>query len=151
MKFELVNPDDEKSIEIISDWYYSEWKIPKEKTIANLKSRTSNSQFQVLMTLNGVPISTGGLYNHIGLLDKVPRLNIFKNWLALVYTIPDMRHKGYGALLCDHISSNSKKIGINEIYLFTDTAEKLYIRLGWHVIERLTIDDRNIAVMKKDV
>jgi GNAT superfamily N-acetyltransferase len=100
--------------------------------------------------INDVPIATGGLYNHVGLLDKEPRFKIYKNWLALLYTIQDMRYHGFGALICRHIEEHSKQIGINEIYLFTDTAESLYTRLGWHPKERLNFGERNIVIMKKD-
>ncbi len=37
------------------------------------------------------------------------------------------------------------------MYLFTDTAESLYERLGWHQLERLFLGERNIVVMKKSL
>jgi N-acetylglutamate synthase-like GNAT family acetyltransferase len=152
LNFQLVKPEDDSTIEHIAEWYFKEWKIPKDQSLIKLKTITSSpTQFQVLTTLDGVPISTAGLYNHIGLLDKVPRLSIYKNWLALVYTIPSMRQKGYGALICNYIHDHSKKIGLNEIYLFTDTAESLYERLGWKALERLPLGNRNIVVMKKEL
>lgn len=103
------------------------------------------------MTLDGTPVSTGGLYDHVGLLDKVPGLKIHKKWLALIYTIPDKRSKGYGALICKFIQDHAKNLGLNKIHLFTDTAEHLYKRLGWTEIEKITISDRNIVIMTKDL
>jgi len=67
----------------------------------------------------------------------------------LVYTIPDNRKKGLGALICNYIQNHVKKLGIKEMYLFTDTAESLYERLGWYQLERLLLDARKIVVMKK--
>lgn len=152
INFQIVQPNDQATFQLIADWYLSEWKIPRDKTIQRLQTITAdNSQFQILMTLNGIPISTGGLYDHVGLLDKEPRLKIHKHWLALVYTIPDKRHQGYGALICKHIQDVSKKIGLDTLYLFTDTAEELYKRLGWTEMERLAMGDRKIVVMKKDM
>ena len=90
--------------------------------------------------------STGWL-----LLDKEPRLKIHKNWLALVYTTPDKRQQGYGALICKHIQDHSRSLGLDTMYLFTDTAEQLYQRLGWTEMERLAMGDRNVAAMKKDL
>jgi GNAT superfamily N-acetyltransferase len=110
-----------------------------------------NSQFQILMTLDGIPVSTAGLYDHVGLLDKEPRFKIHKNWLALVYTIPDKRHQGYGTLICKHIEGLSKKMKLDTLYLFTDTAEQLYIRLGWTEMERLSMGERNVVIMKRDL
>jgi hypothetical protein len=150
IKFQILQPNDLISFQLIADWYLSEWKIPINKTIQRLQNITEDgSQFQVLMTLDSIPISTGGLYNHVGLLDKEPRLKIYKHWLALVYTTPENRHKGYGTLICDYIQNRSKQIGVDTMYLFTDTAEKLYTRLGWAAMENIIFGERNITVMNK--
>ncbi len=148
--FQLINQNDSKEMELISEWYFEEWKIPKEKTIQKLKTLFIEKQeFQILMKIGELPIATGGIFTHVGILDKLPRLKIYKNWLALVFTIPEQRKKGFGEILCKQIESNSKKIGLNEIYLFTDTAESLYIKLGWKELERVNLDNRNIVIMKK--
>lgn len=152
IKFQILRPNDQATFQLIAGWYLSEWRIPRDKTIQKLHTiAADNSQFQILMTLEGTPISTGGLYDHVGLLDKEPRLKIYKNWLALVYTVPDKRHKGYGALICKHIQEQSKSLGVDTIYLFTDTAESLYKRLGWTEMERLAMGDRNVVLMKKEL
>lgn len=150
--FRTLQPTDQKAFQFIADWYLDEWKIPQEQTIQRLESiTTDSSQLQVLMTINDSPVATAGIYNHVSLLDKVPRLKIYPNWLALVYIIPKERHKGYGALICDYIQDLSRKSGLDTIYLFTHTAEQLYKRLGWIEIERLNFGDRNIVIMKKDL
>lgn len=60
IKFQIVQPNDQTTFELIAEWYLSEWKIPREKTIQRLQTITAdNSQFQILMTLDGTPISTG--------------------------------------------------------------------------------------------
>ncbi|MBA0882403.1 GNAT family N-acetyltransferase [Flavobacterium undicola] len=149
LEFHIVYPDDQETFQLIANWYLSEWKIPTDKTIQRLKTITADkSQFQVLMTLDNIPVSTGGVYNHVGLLDKEPKFKIHKNWLALVYTIPDQRNKGYGALICKFIQDHSKTLELNTLHLFTDTAEQLYKRLGWTAVERLAMGDRNLVVMK---
>jgi GNAT superfamily N-acetyltransferase len=150
--FHKVQPGDNKLMQLIADWYLSEWNIPVTKTIERLKAITiDNSQLQVIMMLNDVPVSTGGLYNHVGLLDKEPGFKIYKNWLALVYTTPAMRHQGYGALICNYIQEYAKQLGVEAIYLFTDTEERLYQRLGWYPLERVTLGERKIVVMKKEL
>lgn len=152
IKYRIIKPDDNEYIGLIAESYFKEWVIPIDKTIQRLQSSTADqSQFQVLMTLEGIPISTGGLCNHVGLLDKEPRLKIYKNWLALVYTTPDKRHQGYGASICKYIQDHSKKLGLQTMYLFTYTAEQLYKRLGWTVMETLAMGQRTIVIMKKEL
>lgn len=92
IKYEMVRPDDNKNIELIADWYLSEWNIPIQVTIDKIKKLSGDHyEFQILMTLDNKPIAAGGLYSHVGLIDKEPRLKIYKNWLALVYTTPENR------------------------------------------------------------
>ena len=152
IKYQLITADDNENIELIADWYLSEWNIPIQTTIEKTKNLSGeNHEFQILMTLDNKPIATGGLYNHVGLLDREPRLKIYKNWLALVYTKPDKRGKGLGALICNHIQDYSKDLGLKDIYLFTHTAENLYKRIGWKQLERLALGGKDIVVMKKEL
>jgi len=77
----------------------------------------------------------------------VPRLNEYKDWLALVYTIPGERGKGYGAQLCNFIMVRAKEKGVKKMYLFTEKAESLYMRLGWTMLEKLFEGERELTVM----
>ncbi len=152
IKYQLIEPGDIKNIELIADWYLSEWNIPIQITIEKIKKLSvSNYEFQVLMTLDNKPIATGGLYRHAGLLDNEPGFKFYKNWLTLVYTIPKERQKDYGALICKNIQEHAKKLGLEKMYLFTDTAERLYNRLGWTEFERLQLGNRNVVVMEKNL
>src|SRR3954464_2713054 len=151
-EFDIISPKDNKTIELIADCYLSEWNISKDKTIHKINSFAHDtSQFQAVMTLNGVPVTTAGLYHEVGLLDKEPRFRAYQNWLALVYTIPVERHKGLGALICNYIDDRARKLGVQEMHLFTDTAEPLYKRLGWQEAERFALGERNVVVMKKNL
>jgi len=152
IKYQFITPDDNKNIELVADWYLHEWNIPIQTTTDKIKNLSAdNYEFQILMTLDNKPIATGGLYNHVGLLDKEPRLKIYKNWLALAYTKPESRGKGLGALICNRIQDHSKDLGLKDIYLFTHTAENVYKRLGRQQLERLALGGKDIVVMKKNL
>jgi GNAT superfamily N-acetyltransferase len=103
------------------------------------------------MTIDNLPIATAGLYHYVGLHDYFPKYKEYPLWLALVYTLPEYRGKGYGSMLCEKIQTLVGDLGFNEIWLFTDTAESLYQRLGWQVVERITLKHRNIVIMKKNI
>ena len=152
INYQLILPDDHQNIQLIADWYLSEWNIPVQSTIEKIKKLANeNHEFQVLMTLNDLPVATAGLYHHVGILDREPRLKIYKNWLALVYSKPEIRGKGIGSLICTQIQEDSKKRGLKDIYLFTHTAESLYKRLGWQQLERLSLGEKDMVIMKKDL
>ena len=78
-------------------------------------------------------------------------MKIYRDWLALVYTLPQERGKGYGTLLCQYMQEHAQEMRIENVYLFTDTAESLYKKLGWREIERLHYKTRNVIVMSKEL
>lgn len=152
IEFKIVTPNDKQTFEVIANWYVNHWKIPKERTLTRLDEITNDAlQFQVLMLVNDLPVATGGVYSWVSILDKVAYLNEYKHWLALIYTDDAHRQKGYGALLCKFIQNHAKKLGLKKLHLYTDTAERLYARLGWQVLERILVAERNVVVMDFDL
>ena len=150
--YKKITPADTELISLIADWYFDEWNIDKAATIERLNGFPDHGMpFQLVMTLDGTPIATGGVYHHVGLLDAVPRLKELQPWLALVYTVPEHRGKGYGAILCEEIQRIANELGTKELYLFTHTAERLYKRLGWEQLERIDLKGKDIAIMKKEL
>ncbi|TGM25890.1 N-acetyltransferase [Leptospira selangorensis] len=149
IEFQIVSPIDEDQILLIANWYHEEWKIPLDKCLLKVKSVVNDeSQIQVLMKVDSIPVATGGIYTHVGLLDVVPRFKEFKHWLGLVYTIPAERQRGYGGLLCQHLESMAKERMMAELYLFSDTAVSLYKRLGWKDLEIVPYGTRTVTVMR---
>lgn len=83
LMFQLVEPTNSEVISLISSWYHSEWKIPVQKSQQRITTiAQSETQFQVVATVDNVPIGTAGVYHHVGLIDKQPRFGVHKNWLA---------------------------------------------------------------------
>ena len=148
--FHKITPADKKSIEQIADWYKSEWNISMEMTIQRITSfPISGFPFQVLMSVDDVPVATAGIYSQVSLLEYDARFRIYSPWLALVYTLPRERKKGFGALICERIELMSKEIGLKEIYLYTFTAESLYKKLNWEQVERFDYRGKDAVLMKK--
>lgn len=139
-------------IKLISEWYFLEWGIEKIQTINNFNNiLNSEDQFQLLLLGDNIPLATAGLYHEVGLTKKNPSYKIYKNWLALVYTVPSQRGKGLGKLICKEIEKVSKQNKITNLYLFTDNAENLYKRMNWEILERISYGERNIVIMNKEL
>lgn len=150
--FSIVSPSDISTQQLIADWYDLEWRIEPAKTHAELAShRIDGVPFQLLMTLGGEPVGTGGVYTRVGLADHVPRYEAVGPWLALMYTVPSQRRKGLGARLCSELHDRARDFGATELYLFTSTAERLYRRMGYKAIEILHYRGREIVVMRTDL
>ena len=150
IQFERVNSGDSRTIGKIAGWYSAEWQMEPAKTIQKISAFPDQGiPFQILISVDGIPVATGGLYEHVGLLDVAPRFKIYGPWLALVLTIPEYRKKGYGTLLCEEIQDRAKELGLKELFLFTRTAESLYRRMGWTLIEQNNMKGQDVFVMKK--
>lgn len=154
LTIERVNPADIELITQIANWYFDEWKIPTEKTIKRIsKYKKTGYPFHIVVKKDGKPIATGGLYTDdgMGLPTLMPAYrNKYEPWIALLYTIPEIRGKGLGAILTTIVEELGAELGFNTQYLYTFTAESLYTRLGWEVIERLTYNgNENTVVMRK--
>ena len=150
IQFHILTASDSEAIKTIGGWYEDEWGIAREKSHDNiLKAINDEQQFQVLLSVDGRPVSTAGMYRKVSIVDTVPELSKYSTWLALVYTVPECRGQGWGELICSYVQEHAKTKGIRDLYLFTDTAERLYRRLGWAVLDRLTVGSRNVVVMTK--
>ncbi len=145
-------PDDTALIQLIASWYFQEWKLPLEQTVARLfKIAADPDQVQLVFFKGSMPVATGGIYYHVGLLDRVPRLRVHRHWLGMVYTVPEQRNKGYGAKLCRSLANAAKDLGMDELHLFTDTAANFYRKLGWTEVEVLEIEERNLTIMRLQI
>ncbi len=154
MKIEFIKLNNQplEYINLISEWYFLEWGIDLDQTKEKLNHIIkSKDQFQILLLCNHIPVATAGVYHEVGLTQKIPEYKIYKNWLALVYTIPSFRGRGLAKLLCQEIEKNSLSINVTTLYLFTDTAETLYKKMNWEILERISYGERNIVIMKKEL
>ena len=147
-----VQSNNDGLIEIISNWYLDEWKIPIDYTHQRLTNIPNNDViFQLILLKDDEPIATGGLYNKVSLLNVHPKFKKFSPWIALLYTTKKKRNLGFGELLLRKIEDTSKEIGFKLIYLHTFTAEKLYLKNNWKPIERVPYKDHVTVVMKKEL
>lgn len=145
IEYYFVNPNDLKSMTLIANWYLQEWNIPPDTTIKQLSLLLANGvPFQIIMTLDGSPIATGGLYNHTAQHDHEPFFKIPGAWFVLMYTSNANRNHGYGGLLCEEIQRLSKEFGLKQIFLFAYMGETLY-KTTW-----VGADSKNHFVRKRD-
>jgi len=152
IEYRNISPNDTEAINQISDWYLNEWKISKIKTTKSLtESNNQNVIFQTIMTDEKKLIGTGGLYHKVGIQSRIKKYENYSPWIALMFTEPKIRGKGYGGKLLKEIELEAKRKGFDKIYLFTHTAESLYKRKGWNEIDRYNIEGKNIVIMDKKI
>ncbi|MDQ1080463.1 GNAT family N-acetyltransferase [Pseudoroseomonas cervicalis] len=92
---------------------------------------------------DGVPLGTASLA--AGDLEARPLLT---PWLAGLYVVPEARRQGHAARLARAVQQAARAQGAAELWLYTDSAEALYERLGWVCVERLPQGAGEIALMR---
>lgn len=65
---------------------------------------------------------------------------MYKPWLASLYTKPEHRGKGIGQQLVDKTVSVVKELGFKQLYLRTEDAADYYRSRGWAYLETVSDD-----------
>lgn len=137
---------------LFAQWYESEWQFAPTITMERLAAlRSPDVPYQAAVWKDGVPIATGGIYHTVSIHRTYPHLAQLQPWLALVYTVPEQRGKGIGAMLCRYLMDHAQQLGYRSMYLHTRTAQSLYERLGWTVREEVEVGERTFAIMQLDL
>lgn len=97
--------------------------------------------------LNGRPTGTASLAAED--LDERPDLT---PWLAGVYVVPGARGRGFATKLVATVEQASRLSSIPVIWLYTNTAERLYTRAGWQTVEVVEREGkRPVTLMRKSL
>lgn len=72
----------------------------------------------------------------------------YNPWLGAVFVTPKWRGRGVGSLLCQRAVDDARRLKIPRLFLWTSTAEALYLKLGWRAIERTDYCRQRIVIME---
>lgn len=82
--------------------------------------------------------------------DDFERRSDLNPWIAGVFILPEFREKGYSKELIAHAEDVAhNRFNLEKIYLYTSSAEGLYRKTGYTVVERFDSDTRELVVMEK--
>ena len=121
---------------IVAEWLWREWWEQKGRTLeqaqaiyADCVAETGAPQTFVLLE-GELPVGTVTLARKD--LDERPDLT---PWLAGVFVIPDRRGRGYVYHLFDEFERACQAVSVEAAWLYTNTAERVYLRAGWERTE----------------
>jgi GNAT superfamily N-acetyltransferase len=71
-------------------------------------------------------------------------------WLGGLLVLPEWRNRGVGTMLMHRATEEARRLNISRLYLWTHSAEGLYHKLGWQVVERTNYFGKEAVVMQID-
>jgi len=149
---DTLKPTDKNFIDTIAEWYFLEWNMPIESTIQRLSDLPNQDTiFHLIVTLEDKLIATGGLRNNVNILKVYSEFEKYKPWVASLYTQKEYRNAGLGQILLKSVEQTAKGIGLEQIYLYTFSAEGFYLKRGWTEIHTVDYRNQDTIVMHKSI
>lgn len=138
-------------IPVLAGWFFAEWgsnnpQLTRERIEGNLKERLNREQAPLALVrmLDGSPIASASI--KIQEMETHPQ---YQHWLGSVYVLAEHRHQGIGTNLIQRTIEEARRIGLNELYLYTRGKQKFYAKLGWRSIETPIYHGRKVILMKQ--
>ena len=104
------------------------------------------------LPLTLVALNRGELVGMVSLkfhdMDTRPDLD---PWLGGLLVLPEWRNRGVGTTLMHRATEEAHRLNVPRLYLWTHSAEKLYHKLGWQVVERTNYFGMEAVVMQIDL
>jgi GNAT superfamily N-acetyltransferase len=125
-------------VPIITKWLWREWWENRGLTAEETKAMYSKGQVEVgppqtlILLADDVPVGTASL----ALQDLEERPDLTP-WLAGVFIIPEMRGRGFAYRLLEAFDEACYAASIDTAWLYTSNAERLYLKAGWQVVQRI--------------
>jgi GNAT superfamily N-acetyltransferase len=147
----LCLADRPELVPVLAGWFFDEWgqhnsNLTQEIIENNLKGRLNRDQVPLVIVqmLDGSPIASASI--KIQEMETHPQ---YMHWLGSVYVLPKYRQQGIGSNLIRRTIEEAKRVGVEQLYLYTRNKEELYSKLGWRPIETPIYHGRQVIIMRQ--
>src|SRR5262245_38439004 len=127
---------------------YQQRKQTLEGTVKIYRGRMNTDRLPLTL----VALQAGELVGMVSLkfhdMDTRPDLD---PWLGGLLVLPEWRNRGMGTTLMRRATQEARRLNVSQLYLWTHTAEGLYHKLGWQVVERTNYFGKKSVVMQIDL
>jgi GNAT superfamily N-acetyltransferase len=127
---------------------YQQRKQTLEDTVKNSRDRmnTDRLPFTLVASQASEPVGMVSLKFHD--MDTRPDLD---PWLGGLLALSEWRNRGVGTMLMHRATEEARRLNVPQLYLWTHTAEGLYHKLAWQVVERTNYFGKEAVVMQIDL
>ena len=127
---------------------YKQRKQTLKHSVKNYRERMSTDRLPLTL----VALQGGELVGMVSLkfhdMDTRPDLD---PWLGGLLVLSEWRNRGIGTMLTHRATEEAQRLNVPQLYLWTHSAEGLYQKLGWQVVERTNYFDKPAVVMQIDL
>lgn len=137
--FLLNHPD---KIKEVSEMIYKEFVVKtgsgmKFEDVVKHFSNTMDNTFPITL----VALEHGKCLGTVSIFENDLKIReMYKPWLASLYTKPEFRSRGIGQELVAKTIDVVKELGFNELYLRTEDTSNYYRNRGWTYVETVSDD-----------
>lgn len=134
-------------VDALRDAFWHAGSPAREQQIATMLAQPSQSEETFVLLEDDIVVGTASLVN-----SDLPSRPDLKPWLASVLVLPPFRGKGYSAPLVRRVEE-AAKLSATTLWLYTWSAETIYLKLGWQRVGPSRDEARGIDVvlMKRDL
>jgi GNAT superfamily N-acetyltransferase len=125
-----------------------------EDCLKNYRERTNTDRLPLTLVAvrAGLAVNCRELVGMVSLkyhdMDTRPDLD---PWLGGLLVLPEWRNHGVGTMLMNRATEEARRLKVPRLYLWTHSAEGLYRKLGWQVVERSDYFGKEAVVMQVDL
>ena len=143
MKLDFLSNQPEK-INEVSEMIFKEFIVKTGSTmkfedVVKYFSNTKDNTFPITL----IALEGGECLGTVSIFENDLKIrDMYKPWLASLYTKPEYRGRGVGEKLIAKTLDLAKELGFNELYLRTEDAADYYRKKGWTYLETVS-DERH--------
>jgi GNAT superfamily N-acetyltransferase len=125
-----------------------------EHSVKNYRERMNTDRLPLTLVAvrAGLAVTCRELVGMVSLkfhdMDTRPDLD---PWLGGLFVLPDWRNRGVGTMLMHRATEEARRLNVSQLYLWTHSAERLYHKLGWQLVERTDYFGKEAVVMQIDI
>jgi len=140
-------------INTIALWYFQEWghadpRGSVQSWADGLRGRINRDRIPATY----VALEGSELLGSVTLVEHDMKSHLdISPWLAGLYVRPEQRGLGIGSALTDHALETAAQMGVDRLYLYTDSARDFYLKLGWRSIAQDVYEGQTVTIMSLDI
>ena|SRR5690625_2190374 len=139
VKIDFLSNQPEKITEV-SEMIFEEFVLKtgsdmKFESVVKHFSNTKNNTFPITLIAleNEECLGTVSIFE-----NDLKTRDMYRPWLASLYTKPEYRGRGVGEVLISKTKDVVKELGFSELYLRTEDASDYYRKRGWTYLETVS-------------